>query len=235
MSLADGLELDNVAIIVPVFNESSVLADVIGDIRRFFPCVICVDDGSSDNSSEIAVQEGAVVLRHPVNLGQGAALRTGIDWALTQTQARWLVTFDADGQHRPDDAVRMVRRAVVEQVDVVLGARSTRNSEGIRRSRRVLLKLALLFTRATTGLHVSDTHNGLRVMSRTGAQLMRLQQHGMAHASEMLALISQHGLRYVEEPVSITYDEYSIAKGQSNLNAVNILHDLFAARLRAAR
>jgi hypothetical protein len=98
-----------------------------------------------------------------------------------------------------------------------------------------VLKAAITFTRVTTGLKVTDTHNGLRVLSRAAAAKIRITHAGMAHASEILHEIARHDFRYEEIPVQIDYTEYSRAKGQSNLNAVNILHDLISARIRSVR
>jgi hypothetical protein len=100
--------------------------------------------------------------------------------------------------------------------------------------RRHVLRGALLFTRLTTGLPLTDTHNGLRVMSRAAARRITITLTGMAHASEILAIIARQKIRYVEAPISVDYTEYSTAKGQSSLNAVNILFDLFLARARNA-
>ena len=225
---------DDICVIVPAFNEAHMLAQVLTELRSHFTCVICVDDGSTDGSSAAAAAAGAWVLRHPVNLGQGAALWTGIEFALSRLNAQWIVTFDADGQHDVHDAVRMLSRAQIEDVDVVLGSRFVSQASCIPARRRFLLRLAVAFTRRTTGLRVTDTHNGLRVFSRGAAQQLELKQAGMAHASEILSIVAQRGLTFVEEPVTIRYSDYSISKGQSNLNAINILHDLVLARLRAA-
>jgi hypothetical protein len=94
-----------------------------------------------------------------------------------------------------------------------------------------MLKAATLFTRLTTDLALTDTHNGLRAMTRRGASAIRLRQNRMAHASELLSQIGESGLRYVERPVTIEYTAYSLAKGQNMRDAVFVLLDLFAHRL----
>src|SRR5262249_61132300 len=98
-------------------------------------------------------------------------------------------------------------------------------------ARRVFVRAAALFTRLTTGLRISDTHNGLRAMTRRGARVVRLRQNRMAHASEILSQIAASGLRYIEVPVTIEYSDYSLAKGQKIGDALMILLDLFARRL----
>jgi glycosyltransferase involved in cell wall biosynthesis len=228
-------ERDGVVVVVPMYNEAEIIATVVSDLRAEFPRVVCVDDGSRDASAKIAALAGATVVRHPLNLGQGAALQTGIEYAL-DAGAAYIVTFDADGQHRVADAKAMLDLARSHDVDVVLGSRflqrTTRGSVPV--ARRLLLHAALLFTRVTTGLPLTDTHNGLRVLTRSAARRITITLNGMAHASEILGIVARERMRYAEAPIEVAYTEYSMAKGQSGLNAVNILVDLFLARARNA-
>jgi glycosyltransferase involved in cell wall biosynthesis len=225
----------DVVVVVPAYNEAGVLADVLNALHEHFSHVVVVDDGSHDGSADVARAAGAIVLRHPLNLGQGAALQTGFDYVVRHTDARYVVTFDSDGQHDPVDAVAMVGAARTSGVHVVLGSRTLGTAQHQPPLRRAVLRLALLFTRATTGLPLSDSHNGLRVLSRQAVAVLRLRQRGMAHASELLMAIAGSGLTWVEHPVNITYTEYSLSKGQSNLNAFNVLYDLTVDRLVRAR
>ena len=222
------------AVVIPMHNEATVIADVVADVRRRFTYVVCVDDGSSDGCGTIARAAGAVVVRHPQNLGQGAALETGIRHALARTDVAYVVTFDADGQHDVDDAAAMVGLARSRGLQVVLGSRFLGAAEGITGTRRRVLRAAVRFTRVTTGLEVTDAHNGLRVLRRDAAARIRLRLHGMSHASEVLSLISAHDLSYAEHPVTIRYTDYSRAKGQRGYNALNIVFDLLVNRLRAS-
>lgn len=224
--------MGDVWVVVPVFNEATAIAQVVADLRMSFPNVLCVDDGSSDHSAAVAAHSGATVIRHAINLGQGAALQTGFDFVMQRTNAQWVVTFDADGQHRVSDAVRMVDAARDARVDVALASRFRGVPCDMPRMRRAIFKAAVTFTRWTAHLDVTDTHNGLRVLSASALRSFRLQQSRMAHASELLTAIGAQGLSYVEVPVSVIYSDYSRAKGQRNINAVNILFDLTLARLR---
>jgi glycosyltransferase involved in cell wall biosynthesis len=219
-----------VFVVIAAYNEAAVIARVVGDVKRAGYRVVAVDDGSQDETAALAHAAGAVVLKHPFNLGQGAALQTGIDYALTQ-QAEVIVTFDADGQHRVMDIARLVEALAAERADFVLGSRFLGHAPNLPPLRRLLLQAATLFTRLTTGLQLTDTHNGLRAMTRRGAAAIRLRQNRMAHASELLSQIGASGLRYVERPVTIEYTAYSLAKGQNMRDAVFILLDLFARRL----
>jgi polyprenyl-phospho-N-acetylgalactosaminyl synthase len=219
-----------VHVVIAAYNEGTVISRVVTDVRRAGYPVVVVDDGSPDDTADIAVAAGAEVVRHPFNLGQGAALQTGIDHALAHG-AEFVVTFDADGQHRVSEIPRLTDALVRERADFVLGSRFLGQAPNLPPLRRLMLQAATLFTRLTTGMQVTDTHNGLRAMTRRGAATIRLRQNRMAHASECLSQIAESGLRYVERPVTIEYTAYSLAKGQNIRDAVLILLDLFARRL----
>lgn len=226
----------DVCVVVPMLNEAARVGDVVRDLHQSFSRVVCVDDGSVDDSARIAAAAGASVVRHLVNLGQGAALQTGFMFALTDPGMNFVVTFDSDGQHRREDAEAMLETARREGVDVVLGSRFLNAADvEIPRLRRLVLRSATRFTRATTGLDLTDTHNGLRVLSRHAVESMDLALNGMAHASELLAHVARGGLTYVEAPVTIDYSHYSRGRGQSNTNALNIAFDLALERLRGRR
>ena len=216
-------------VVIAAYNEARVIARVVGEVARRGYHVVVVDDGSGDGTADHAATAAAVV-RHPVNLGQGAALQTGIDYALHQG-ADVIVTFDADGQHRASDIERLVAALREAPADFALGSRFLGDAIALSTARRLLLRAATLFTQFTTGLRLTDTHNGLRAMTRHGAEKIRLRQNRMAHASEILAQIAASGLPYVEVPVRIEYTAYSLAKGQRLGDALAILLDLFARRL----
>jgi glycosyltransferase involved in cell wall biosynthesis len=217
-------------VVVPAYNEARVVAGVIAELKRDVHRIVVVDDGSSDSTAEMAAECGAIVLRHPINLGQGAALQTGIEFALAR-DAELIVTFDADGQHRTADVARLIDALEAEGADFALGSRFLGSAANIPSLRRMLLRVATLFTRLTTGLALTDAHNGLRAMTRRGALRIRLRQNRMAHASEILSQIAVSGLKYVEVPVTIDYSGYSLAKGQRSGDLIVILLDLFARRL----
>jgi glycosyltransferase involved in cell wall biosynthesis len=219
-----------VYVVIAAYNEGAVISRVVTEVRRAGYQVVLVDDGSPDTTADIARAAGATVIEHPFNLGQGAALQTGIEYALTQGAA-FIVTFDADGQHRVSEISRLTAALVEERADFALGSRFLGHAPNLPPLRRLMLRAATLFTRLATGLQVTDTHNGLRAMTRRGAAAIRLRQNRMAHASEFLSQIGASGLHYVERPVTIEYTAYSLAKGQNMRDAVLILLDLFARRL----
>lgn len=214
-------------LVVPLYNEATVVRDVVRNARATFANIVCVDDGSRDNSVAEALAGGAVVVKHPINLGQGAALQTGIDFALMQPGAEYFVTFDSDGQHRTEDAERMVQRLRTEPLDIVVGSRFLDDRTNASALKKFVLRLAVIFERLSTGVKLTDAHNGLRALNRTAATEIRITQNRMAHASEIVGLIGKRKLRYAEEAVQIIYTDYSRAKGQSLWNSVNILSELF--------
>ena len=213
-------------VVIPVFNEETVIAGVIEDVQRRFPNVVCVDDGSSDRSIDEISRTGAHLVRHPINLGQGAALQTGLSYALLRRESRFFVTFDADGQHRVEDAVTMVDEARRGDTDVVLGSRFLEYGGDVPVLKRVVLRTAVFLSPRTRRLRLTDAHNGLRVLTRPVVESLHITLNGMAHASEIISTIAQAQWRVREVPVTIRYTDYSRSKGQSLLNGVNILFDL---------
>ena len=217
---------DEVWLVVPLYNEARVIGDVVRTARVVFPHIVCIDDGSTDNGAAEAAAAGAVVVRHPVNLGQGAALQTGFEYALSMPGMRWVVTFDADGQHQVQDVVAMLEKARSEGLDVVFGSRFLDERTQAGPLKRVVLQLAVAYTNLTTRTRLTDAHNGLRVISRPVVERIDITQNRMAHASELVAQIGAMDVRYGESPVHILYTDYSRSKGQSLWNAVNILVEL---------
>ena len=229
--IVDSLSFSKVWIVIAAYNESAVIKSVLNNLLKIFPNVIVVDDCSTDDTRSEVSSTCALLVSHPVNLGQGAALQTGIDFAL-DSGAEVIVTFDADGQHRVSDAVSLVKGILIDEADIICGSRFLGvDSVTMPISKKFLLICAALFTRLTTGIKVTDAHNGLRAMSKKAASQIQITQNRMAHASEIISQIGVHKLRYKEYPVVIEYTKYSLAKGQKIHNAVNILIDLLLGRI----
>lgn len=217
---------DDTWVIIPVYNEDQVIGQVVKDLISTFPHVVCIDDGSRDRSAAVAAAAGATVIRHPVNLGQGAGLQTGIEYVRGFTPAKYLLTFDADGQHRVEDGLAMVEQAEQEGLAIVFGSRFLSSQTQVGWSKRLVLKTAARVTARRTGLQLTDAHNGLRVLRRDAFEQVNLLQNRMAHASEIVAQLARTGLPWAEHSVFIRYTDYSKAKGQSLLNSINILTEL---------
>jgi glycosyltransferase involved in cell wall biosynthesis len=216
-------------VVVPAYNEASVIGEVVRDLLTAFPNVVIVNDGSSDDTAAVLKDTPATVVTHLINLGQGAALQTGIAHAL-ERGASYVVTFDADGQHRVKDAVTAVRVLSEGDCEVVCGSRFLGTSSNIPSTRKVVLRAAVAWANLTTGTKMTDAHNGLRALSRKAASSLDLSQSGMAHASEIISQLREHRMGIREVPVQIHYTEYSLAKGQSLLNSISIIVDLVIGR-----
>lgn len=212
------------------YNEEPRLAQTLRKVCTADAEIVVVDDGSRDRTAEVALEHKVWVLRHSLNCGQGAALQTGIDFALKQG-ADYIVTFDADGQHASEEIDRLLAPLRSGEVDVVLGSRFLGEAIGVSWSRWLVLKLGVLFTRLVSGIRVTDTHNGFRAFSRRAAQRLRITQDRMAHASEILDRISHEQLSYCEVPVTIRYSAETCQKGQSSWNAVRIVGEFLLGRM----
>jgi glycosyltransferase involved in cell wall biosynthesis len=217
-------------VVIPVFNEERVVGDVVRSVRRHFTNVVCVDDGSRDRSGPISAAEGATVVTHAVNLGAGAATQTGIDYALLDASARYFVTIDADGQHDVADAVTLLERLRGGDLDIVLGSRFLGDARDMSRAKAGLLRMAAAFSAKSTGVRLTDPHVGLRAFNRRFAENLNLTMPDFSHASELVHRIREGQFRYAECPITVTYSEYSKAKGQPMINAVNIGFDFLMHR-----
>jgi len=217
-------------VVVPAFNEAPRIGRTLEGLLKVARSVVVVDDGSADDTADAALRYPVWLLRHPVNLGQGAAIQTGITFALRQ-RAEYVATFDADGQHDPGDLVRMLDELRRAGADYVLGSRFLGKAEGIPLSRKVMLKAAVWYTRIMSGIRVTDTHNGIRMMTRRGAERIHITMNRMEHASEIIDQIARSGLRFVEVPVTIRYSDASLAKGQKTSAAFRMGVKIIAERV----
>lgn len=212
-------------VIIPAYNEALKIGGIISAIRAAGDWqILVIDDGSADQTATIAEMAGAVVLRHRLNRGQGAALKTGVDYA-SRFNFETAVFFDADGQMDPAEIRRLVDK-LGQGYDVVLGSRNLGRTITMPPLRKAVKKLALLFTRLTTGLKITDTHIGFQAWRVDALRQIRLDQDRMAHASQILSEIARLKLKYAEAPVTISYTDYSLKKGQSGWNIFSILWDL---------
>ena len=217
-------------VVIAAYNEGPSIGNVVRELLASHPNVVVVDDGSDDDTAERAREAGASVLIHFVNRGQGAALQTGITYALAQG-ASYIVTFDADGQHDVADLPALLAPIENGLADICLGSRFLERRERIPPIRRFVLWCAVLFMRVTTHARLSDAHNGLRAFSRRAALTLDLKLDRMAHASEIVDQIVASNLRYVEVPVRVRYTDYSMRKGQRSSAAFRVAFDYLMGRL----
>ena len=210
--------------LIAAYNESNIIQTVVENLLKKGEQVLVINDGSSDSTGQILKKFGHKIFycEHLVNLGQGAALQTGILCA-RKLQPQYLITFDADGQHQSEDALSMVESMDKNpQIDITLGSRFLGKAENISQSRLFTLKMAVLFTNIFSGIKLTDTHNGLRVMRKSFYQNFNFHHSGMEHASEILDYIALKNISFQEFPVHIKYSEYSKSKGQSGHNSIKM-------------
>lgn len=218
---------DDVCVIIPIYNEGKVITQTLKGVLKRFPFVVCVNDGSRDNTAAAVSKTSAHLVSHFTNMGQGAAIQTGIEYGLQRSDIKYFITFDADGQHRVEDALAMLAYLREHpKTDIILGSRFLGKTQSIPLVRRMVLRLAIWFENATTGAQLTDAHNGLRVFNRKVATELNIVMPDMAHASEIIHRIVEKKFKYHEFPVTIVYSDYSKAKGQSMANAINISFDI---------
>ncbi|HLA59252.1 MAG TPA: glycosyltransferase family 2 protein [Puia sp.] len=214
-------------IIIPAFNESSGLNAVLESLLPLKYGIIVIDDGSSDGTDKIAGAFPVLLIRHELNLGQGAALETGME-AARRLNADFVIHFDADGQHDPSDIEQLLVPLQEGKADIVFGSRFLeKKPSGLSLSKKIILKTGRWINYLITGILLTDAHNGLRALNKKALHSIHFHQPGMAHASEILYEVRRKSLRYLEQPVQISYTDYSKRKGQTLLNSVNILFHLF--------
>lgn len=221
---------ESIWVVVPAYNEASRIGATLRTLLPRYPQTVVIDDGSTDETSRAAHEAGAWVLRHQVNSGQGASLQTGLTFALRQG-ADYIITFDADGQHDPNEIDKLLEPVRAGRADVALGSRFLGSTVNMPWTRKLILKAGVLFTRIVSNIRVTDAHNGFRALSREAASKIHLVQDRMAHASEILDQIRMLGLRYEEVPVTIRYTADTLAKGQNSLQAVKIAGELLLGRM----
>jgi len=221
----------SVFVIIPAYDEKEVIKSVIDDLLPHNYKLVVIDDGSSTSLYPLLQNKPVYFLRHKVNLGQGAALQTGIEFALSKG-AEYIVTFDADGQHDANDIEKLLQMMISPDTEIVFGSRFMQGAvHNMTPVRKLFLQLARYINYFFTGLLLTDAHNGLRAMSRSAAEKIRIKENTMAHATEILSQVAKKNISYKEVPVRIHYTSYSRKKGQSVWNGFRIFFDLLLAKI----
>lgn len=218
--------------IIPAYNEQNTISSVISSLLRIVNKVVVVDDGSSDDTSLKARAAGALVLRHVVNRGYGAALATGTDYALGMG-ARYIIHFDADGQFVASDVPKLLEPLQKQQAQVVFGSRFLGTTINIPLVRKVILKAAIIFTWVFSGLKLTDAQNGFRAFTAKAARQINIKQDGKAATSEIIDEVARLKFDYVEVPVTVYYTDYSLNKAKANsfFDIWRIVRDLFVGKI----
>jgi len=226
------LNKSQVYITIPMYNDEKMILKVIKSLNdNGYNNIVIVDDGSRDNGYDVVKKNtNVIVTKHIINRGQGAALQTGMEIAIDKG-AKYIVNFDSDGQHDVKDLDHMLETLIEGKYDIVLGSRFLQQND-IPLKKRLLLKGGIIFTYLLSNIKLTDVHNGLRVMTSETAKKLNIQHDRMEHASEILDKIKVLNLKYKEVPVTIHYTEYSMSKGQSILNSINIAWKLISSKLK---
>lgn len=213
--------------VIPAYNEAKNIAKVVAGVRRAVDEVIVIDDCSRDDTSPLAAAAGAIVLRHPINRGQGAALQTGNDYAL-KNGADIIVHFDADDQFLAAEISDMVAPIIKNEADIVFGSRFLGKKANLPAMKKyVIMPLAKAFNRIFFGIKLSDPQNGFRALSRYAAEKIKIANREMAHASEIQAKAFKNKLRIAEVPVTVIYHHF----GQKFSGGLKVIGDLLTHKI----
>ncbi len=217
-------------ILIPAYNEASKIAEVIDGLAAMgFVNVVVVDDGSVDDTARVAHEAGAIVLRHPINCGVGAATATGFAY-LREIDAAAVATFDADGQHDPDNLPALFAPIYENGVDVVVGSRMF-NPEGMPLFRRLAQRAATFSTFLLFGQWSTDTQSGLKAFSRRALSTIQIRTNRFEVCSEIIAEIRRRKLTMSEVPIKVIYTSYSMSKGQGLTVGIRTLARLVIDRI----
>jgi len=210
--------------VIPAHNEEKYIGNVIRQTKKYVENVVVVDDGSRDRTAEEARESGAVVLKHLVNLGKGAALKTGCDYAV-KNNAKIIVAIDADAQHNPKEIPKFI--AAVKRHDVIIGYRKpSKNMPLILRFGNWFINKTITFL---YGVKIKDSQCGYRAFTSEAYKKLRWKASDYSMESEMIAKIGKHGLSYAEVPIETIYsDKY---KGTTILDGIKIVFNLLLWRL----
>jgi len=219
--------------VIPAYNEAPRLGAVLASLKGVVDEIVVVDDGSQDETSAVAQREGVHLIRHGINRGQGAALKTGTMAALTLAPDI-IVHLDADGQHDASTLAPLLAPIKNHQTDIVYGSRFAGiEADGMPIARTLLLKAARLFSQYILGIPhtITDPQSGLRAMRTPVAESLVFAQDGMAHCSEILRWVTRSSFCWQEVPVRVRYTNASLQKGQKATHAFRIVWELFLGEL----
>lgn len=215
------IQPQDICVVIPAYNEGSVIAEVVGRVRNEgFAHILVVNDGSSDDTAAQAERAGAVVISHLVNRGAGAGAQTGIQYARLNGIAH-IVQIDADGQHFPEDIRKLAEVMDQEQADIVIGSRFMSRNKDIPMIRVLYNKLSNVFTNWFCTRWYSDTQSGFRMLNRVAIESLDLHIDGFGYCSEMIILGEKSGLIIREVPIRVAYTAYSMSKGQDLYMGIN--------------
>ena len=216
----------SLSIIIPAYNEEKYIKSVIRKTQRYISRIIIVDDASTDNTNYIAKSTGAMVLRHPINLGLGGALKTGCDAAFF-LGADYIITLDGDGQHDPAEIYKLLKKLIVTNSEIVFGEREF--NKDMPFTKRVFNKAGNTLTKKIHNVKIKDTQTGFRIFTRNAYRKIRWKSRDYAVASEIIINAQRNNLKYCSERIKTIYHENY--KGTSIMDGIKIINKMAVLRL----
>ena len=214
-----------VFIVIPAYNEAAKIGKVIRDLKKYNYCnIVVVDDGSKDNTSEVAKKNGAFVIKQIMNLGAGGATITGFDYAIREG-ADIIVTIDADGQHDVKDIKKVMQPILDKKAELVIGSRLM-NPKGMPFIRRFGNTCLNILTFLLFGVWTTDSQSGFKAMTKEAYKKMHLKSNGFEICSEIIKEIGRTRIKFTEVPIKVIYTDYSMSKGQSIMNGIKTFINL---------
>lgn len=218
--------IESIYILMPAYNEGAIIKDTINKLTPYFKNIVVVNDGSSDNTEEILMSCNIKLLNHKINLGVGAAAQTGFQYISSQSSAAGLITFDADGQHSVEDALKFSEEILKCEEEIIFGSRFLGFDKNIPLIKRLVLRMVNKITNFMTGVILTDAHNGMKAFKISAIKKINIELTGYAYESEIISEIARKKIKYKELPTDIKYTNYSIKKGQKLSSGLLILEDL---------
>lgn len=213
--------------VIPAYNEAAKIQLVVENLRFFVDEIIVVDDNSNDETFELAKKTPALVVRHIINRGQGAALRTGTALAL-EGGADIIIHFDGDDQFQASDIPAIIKPIINNQADAVLGSRFLGVESNLPKLKKYfIMPLARFINRLFFDIRLSDPQSGFRALSRQSALTFEIENDGMAHCSEIIYKLFKNNNRVTEVPIKVVYHEY----GQKLSGGLRIIKELVIQKL----
>jgi len=229
--------MKTLVLILPALNEAEVIGKVLQQVKKTIKSlpvkteIIVVNDGSSDKTAAIAKQQRVKVLTHKINRGLGASLGTGLAYAKL-VNADYAITMDSDGQHDPDDIIKVLTPLIKDQADVVIGSRLLGDKQEMPFLRRLNNKAFNLLTLLLFGMTTTDSLSGFRGFSKKAIQKIKLKTERMEVSNEFFTEIKRHQLHFTEVPIRVIYTDYSISKGVKPGNVFAIIFRIILRLLR---
>lgn len=219
--------INDVYIVVPVYNEEQVIEETLSNLKKKFKKIVVVNDGSTDGTKKIVEKfKNIILINHPLNSGQGLAISTGIKYVSQNTNAKAIITFDADGQHSVEDAVKFAKEILKCKEELVFGSRFLNGDDQVPVVKKFFLKLVTKISNLILKMNLTDAHNGMKAIKTSCFNKINFEISGFGFESELVSIISKQKIKYKELKTNTVYTHYSKKKGQRLTNGFKILEDL---------